>query len=60
MNAAIFRRGTVEVEVLPPIRPDGDDWAAALKLRDRVRAALLERLERDGEPDLAAAAGGSD
>jgi 1-acyl-sn-glycerol-3-phosphate acyltransferase len=59
-DAAIFRRGTVEVEVLPPIRPDGDDWAAALRLRDRVRAALLERLEPDGEPDLAAAAGDSD
>jgi 1-acyl-sn-glycerol-3-phosphate acyltransferase len=59
-DAAIFRRGTVEVEVLPPIWPDGDDWAAALRLRDRVRAALLERLARDGEPDLAAAAAGSD
>jgi 1-acyl-sn-glycerol-3-phosphate acyltransferase len=57
-DAAIFRRGTVEVEVLPPIWPDGDDWAAALRLRDRVRAAMLERLARDGEPDLAAAAGG--
>jgi 1-acyl-sn-glycerol-3-phosphate acyltransferase len=57
-DAAIFRRGTVEVEVLPPIWPDGDDWAAALRLRDRVRAAMLERLERAGEPDLAAAAGG--
>jgi 1-acyl-sn-glycerol-3-phosphate acyltransferase len=56
-DAAIFRRGTVEVEVLPPIWPDGDDWAAALRLRDRVRAAMLERLARDGEPDLAAAAG---
>ena len=56
-DAAIFRRGTVEVEVLPPIWPDGDDWAAALRLRDRVRAAMLERLARDGEPDLAAVAG---
>jgi 1-acyl-sn-glycerol-3-phosphate acyltransferase len=56
-DAAIFRRGRVEVEVLPPISPDGGDWAAALRLRDRVRAAMLERLERDGEPDLAAAAG---
>jgi len=56
-DAAIFRRGTVEVEVLPPIWPDGDDWAAALRLRDRVRAAMLEPLARDGEPDLAAPAG---
>jgi 1-acyl-sn-glycerol-3-phosphate acyltransferase len=58
-DAAIFRRGAVEVEVLPPIWPDGDDWAAALRLRDRVRAAMLERLEPCGEPDLAVA-GGSD
>jgi 1-acyl-sn-glycerol-3-phosphate acyltransferase len=57
-DAAIFRRGTVEVEVLPPVWPDGDDWAAALRLRDRVRAAMLEPLARDGEPDLAATAGG--
>jgi 1-acyl-sn-glycerol-3-phosphate acyltransferase len=54
-DAAIFRRGAVEVEVLPPIQPDGDDWAAALRLRDRVRAAMLERLEPYGEPDLAVA-----
>ncbi|MBV8199603.1 MAG: AMP-binding protein [Acidobacteria bacterium] len=56
-DAAIFRRGAVEVEVLPPIWPDGDDWAAGLRLRDRVRAAMLERLEPHGEPDLAAAGG---
>jgi 1-acyl-sn-glycerol-3-phosphate acyltransferase len=55
--AAIFRRGAVEVEVLPPIWPDGDDWAAGLRLRDRVRAAMLERLELYGEPDLAVAGG---
>jgi 1-acyl-sn-glycerol-3-phosphate acyltransferase len=56
-DAAIFRHGTVEVEVLPPIWPDGDDWAAAIRLRDRVRAAMLERY---GEPDLAAGAEGGD
>jgi 1-acyl-sn-glycerol-3-phosphate acyltransferase len=56
-DAAIFRRGLVEVEVLPPIWPDGDDWAAGLRLRDRVRAAMLERLEPYGEPDLAVAGG---
>lgn len=57
-DAPIFRRGIVELEVLPPIWPDGDDWAAGLLLRDRVRAAMVERLERHGEPDLAAAGGG--
>jgi 1-acyl-sn-glycerol-3-phosphate acyltransferase len=56
-DAAIFRRGTVELEVLPPIWPDGDDWAAALRLRDRVRAAILERY---GEPDVAAGAAGGE
>jgi 1-acyl-sn-glycerol-3-phosphate acyltransferase len=54
-DAAIFRRGPIELEALPAIRPDGDDWQAALRLRDRVRAAMLESY---GEPDLAAGAGG--
>jgi 1-acyl-sn-glycerol-3-phosphate acyltransferase len=52
-DAAIFRRGTVELEVLPPVAPDGDDWPAALRLRDRTRAALLAVY---GEHDLAAGA----
>ena len=56
-DAAIFRRGTVELEVAPPIRPDGDDWAAAIRLRDRVRAAILERC---GEPDAVAGATGGE
>jgi 1-acyl-sn-glycerol-3-phosphate acyltransferase len=43
------RRGGVEVEVAPPVRPDGDDWAAAVRLRDAVRAGILARC---GEPDL--------
>ncbi|HLX06560.1 MAG TPA: AMP-binding protein [Thermoanaerobaculia bacterium] len=56
-DAAIFRRGQVELEVLPPISPDGDDWPAALRLRDRVRAAMLGPLEPRGEPDLTAGPG---
>ncbi len=56
-DAAIFRRGRVELEVLPPIAPDGDDWAAALRLRDRVRAAMLGLLEPRGEADLNAGPG---
>jgi 1-acyl-sn-glycerol-3-phosphate acyltransferase len=54
-DAAIFRRGMVELEILAAIAPDGEDWPAALRLRDRVRAAILERY---GEPDLAAEGGG--
>jgi hypothetical protein len=37
--------------------PDGDDWAAAIRLRDRVRAEILQSC---GEPDLAPAAGGAE
>ncbi|HXV24147.1 MAG TPA: AMP-binding protein [Alphaproteobacteria bacterium] len=44
------RHGRVLVTLADPIEPDGKDWAAAIRLRDRVRSALL----RDcGEPDLA-------
>jgi 1-acyl-sn-glycerol-3-phosphate acyltransferase len=43
------RRGAVQVTVSPPIMPDGDDFAAALRLRDATRARILEFC---GEPDL--------
>ncbi len=43
------RRGGIEVEVAPPVRPDGTDWAAAVRLRDAVREGILTRC---GEPDL--------
>jgi len=46
------RRAPIAVTVCAPIDPDGDDWAAALRLRDRVRAAILKHC---GEPDLARA-----
>jgi acyl carrier protein len=46
------RRAPIGVTVCAPIDPDGDDWAAALRLRDRVRAAILKHC---GEPDLARA-----
>jgi acyl carrier protein len=42
------RRGGAEVEVLPPIQPEGEGWSAAVKLRDRVHAEILGRC---GEPD---------
>jgi 1-acyl-sn-glycerol-3-phosphate acyltransferase len=44
------RRGVVRVIVASRILPEGTDWAAAVKLRDAARAALLTHL---GEPDLA-------
>ncbi len=46
------RRVPVAVTVCAPIAPDGADWAAAVRLRDRVRAEILQHC---GEPDLAPA-----
>jgi len=43
------RRGLIQIVVLPPLSPDGNDWAAAVRLRERVRAAVLGAC---GEPDL--------
>jgi 1-acyl-sn-glycerol-3-phosphate acyltransferase len=44
------RRHPVTVCILPPVPPDGHDWSAAVRLRDRVRALMQERAD---EPDLA-------
>lgn len=43
------RRGGVELSVLPPVRAQGSDWAAAVRLRDEVRGLVLAAC---GEPDL--------
>ena len=45
-----FRRGAIDVTILPPIVPDGRGWAAAVKLRHEARRAILEHC---GEVDLA-------
>ena len=42
------RRGVVRIIVAPPLAPDGGDWAAAVRLRERARAAILAVC---GEPD---------
>jgi len=44
------RRMQISVTVLPAINADGSDWSAAIRLRDQVRAAMLDGT---GEPDLA-------
>jgi 1-acyl-sn-glycerol-3-phosphate acyltransferase len=44
------RRGRISVKVGEPLFPDGNDFDAAVRLRDRCRAIILER---SGEPDLA-------
>jgi 1-acyl-sn-glycerol-3-phosphate acyltransferase len=46
----IVRRHPVSVVVGAPIAPTGTDWAAAVRLRDAVRAEILRHC---GEPDLA-------
>lgn len=43
-------RSPVEVAVQPPITPEGADWSATARLRDRVREIVLRAC---GEPDLA-------
>ncbi|WP_290649827.1 AMP-binding protein [Aquisalimonas sp.] len=49
------RPGSVELEVGTPMVPKGDDWDAALELRDRARNWILQRC---GEPDLASGEAG--
>jgi 1-acyl-sn-glycerol-3-phosphate acyltransferase len=43
------RRYPMAVTFGAPIAPDGSDWNAAVRLRDRVRAEVLKSC---GEPDL--------
>jgi 1-acyl-sn-glycerol-3-phosphate acyltransferase len=45
-----LRRAAVAVSFGAPVLPEGTDWAAAVKLRDAVRAEILRSC---GEPDLA-------
>jgi len=45
-----LRRAAVSVTIGAPIPPEGSDWAAAIRLRDAVRAEILRTC---GEPDLA-------
>jgi 1-acyl-sn-glycerol-3-phosphate acyltransferase len=45
------RRGALAVNCQPQILPDGEDWHAALRLRDAARAAILRQC---GEGDLQA------
>lgn len=43
------RRGAISITISAPIPPQGDDWSAAIKLRD---AARVEILHFCGEPEL--------
>jgi 1-acyl-sn-glycerol-3-phosphate acyltransferase len=44
------RRGEISIDIGAPIKPDGADFAAAVRLRDAARAFVLEHCR---EPDLA-------
>jgi acyl carrier protein len=44
-----LRRAAVTLHIGAPVAPEGTDWAAAVKLRDAVRADILRHC---GEPDL--------
>jgi hypothetical protein len=43
------RRGEIVVHICKSMSPGGSDFAAAVKLRDRARAVILEHYD---EPDL--------
>jgi len=43
------RRSLIQIIVSPPLLADGHDWAEAVRLRNRARAAILGGC---GEPDL--------
>jgi 1-acyl-sn-glycerol-3-phosphate acyltransferase len=49
------RPGTIRVWIGEPVIPDGADWAAALRLRDRIAEAIAAQC---GEPRLDLVAGG--
>ena len=42
-------RGALQLFIGQPVAPEGDDWEAAIRLRDRCREEMLRRC---GEPDL--------
>jgi 1-acyl-sn-glycerol-3-phosphate acyltransferase len=43
-------RHPIRVTVQPSLMPEGGDWSAAVRLRDRAREVMLRQA---GEPDLA-------
>jgi 1-acyl-sn-glycerol-3-phosphate acyltransferase len=44
------RRSPITVTFAAPLPPEGNDWNAAVRLRERARAEILQHC---GEPDLA-------
>jgi 1-acyl-sn-glycerol-3-phosphate acyltransferase len=50
-NSWFPRRGVLKVTIGAPLSPEGDNWQAAVTLRDASRQAILQHVE---EPDLGA------
>ncbi|NNG13803.1 MAG: acyl-phosphate glycerol 3-phosphate acyltransferase, partial [Gammaproteobacteria bacterium] len=48
-SSSFPRRGSLSVTVCPPIKPQGSDWEAAIRLRDAARGEIQRYC---GEPDL--------
>ena len=46
-----IRPGPIHVTISPAIEPEGQDWRAAIRLKDSTRSVILSHC---GEPDLAA------
>lgn len=49
-NSLFPRRGDISVTIGAPLFPNGNDWNAALELRDKARSEILTHC---GEPDMA-------
>ncbi|MBR9787452.1 MAG: AMP-binding protein [Vibrionaceae bacterium] len=49
-NSLFPRRGDISVTISKPFYPSGNDWNAALELRDKARTEILSHC---GEPDMA-------
>ncbi|MGI9895428.1 AMP-binding protein [Vibrio natriegens] len=49
-NSLFPRRGDISVTIGEPLFPNGNDWNAALELRDKARSEILTHC---GEPDMA-------
>ncbi|MCF7481055.1 AMP-binding protein [Vibrio sp. J1-1] len=49
-NSLFPRRGDIRVTISEPLSPKGNDWNAALELRDKARSEILSHC---GEPDMA-------
>jgi 1-acyl-sn-glycerol-3-phosphate acyltransferase len=48
-NTFLPHRGALRLSIGAPLQPSGDDWQAAVRLRDAARAFIAEHC---GEPEI--------